>query len=357
MPAEAAPLLSTVELTKHFRLGPPWARRTLHAVDAVSMEIQEGSIVALVGESGSGKSTIVRLLDLLYRPSGGEIYFEGRPTSAIRRRGDQLAYRRKVRMVFQDPFSVTNPAYRISHGLLRSARLHRPDLDATGRRNIVEEVLDQVGLTPGREIIDRFPYELSGGQRQRLGFAEALVSRPRLILADEPVSMLDVSIRIGLLNLMATLRDEQGVSILYVTHDIASAWYLADVVYVMYAGHLVEFGAADAVLRAPVHPYTQLLVSAVPDPRIPLSLSEEDAGEPPRVIDPSEGCRFRWRCPYAEARCAVKTPPLEDLGEEKVACFVASERAANHEAMMAGTNSVGVRAAHGPATDARQPKG
>jgi peptide/nickel transport system ATP-binding protein len=324
MPSSDA-LLSAVGLTKHFGLGPPWARKMLHAVDDVDLEILPGKIVALVGESGSGKSTMVRLFDLLDRPTAGEIYFEGQPVSKLRSRRAQLAYRRQVRMLFQDPFSVSNPAYRVSHSLLRSAKLHRPDLKPGERRGEVEKVLDAVGLTPGHEVIDRYPYELSGGQRQRVGFAEALISRPRLILADEPVSMLDVSIRIGLLNLMGDLRAREGVSILYVTHDIASAWYLADTVAVMYAGRLVELGPADLVLRNPGHPYSQLLLSAVPDPRVQLSLTEENVGEPPRIIDPDPGCRFRWRCPYAEEQCAVATPELAPLSAGHLAaCFVST---------------------------------
>jgi peptide/nickel transport system ATP-binding protein len=320
------PLLNAVGLTKHFPIGPPWKRHTLHAVDDVSLEIAPGKILALVGESGSGKSTVVRLLDMLYRPTAGEIYFEGQPMSAMRSRRQQLDFRRRVRLVFQDPFSMSNPAYRVSHSLLRSAKLHRPELKPKDRRQEVERVLDTVGLVPGSDIIDRFPYELSGGQRQRVGFAEALISRPRLILADEPVSMLDVSIRIGLLNLMADLRDQEHVSILYVTHDIASAWYLADSVAVMYAGKLVEQGAPDLVLRQPAHPYTQLLLSAVPDPRAPLSLTEAGTGEPPRVIDPDQGCRFRPRCPYAMARCSGSTPELLPVRPgQSAACFFTQE--------------------------------
>jgi peptide/nickel transport system ATP-binding protein len=327
VPAEPE-LLRAELVTKHFGIGPVWSRRRLHAVDEINLNIGAGKIVALVGESGSGKSTLVRLFAMLARPTSGEIYFEGHPLSGVRRHSAQLGYRRKVRMVFQDPFSVSNPAYRISHSLLRTARLHRPDIRPEKRRTEIERVLDEVGLSPGSEIIDRFPYELSGGQRQRVGFAEALISRPRLILADEPVSMLDVSIRIGLLNLMGDLRDREGVSILYVTHDIASAWYLADAVAVMYAGKLVEQGPADRVLRAPRHPYTQLLLSAVPDPRVALALAEDDVGEPPRVVDPDEGCRFRWRCPYAEDRCAASTPPLAPIETgHDVACFVAADDA------------------------------
>jgi peptide/nickel transport system ATP-binding protein len=174
-------------------------------------------------------------------------------------------------------------------------------------------------------VLQRFPHELSGGQRQRVGFAQALAMRPKLILADEPVSMLDVSIRIGLLNLMARLRDEEGVSILYITHDIASARYIADRLIVMYAGQIAESGPVEEVLGAPKHPYTQLLLSAVPDPRAPLDVTAEtDRGEPPRVIDPVPGCRFRWRCPLAIDQCHQATPELAELGpEHAAACFVA----------------------------------
>jgi peptide/nickel transport system ATP-binding protein len=187
-----------------------------------------------------------------------------------------------------------------------------------------------VGLTPAAEIMQRYPHELSGGQRQRVGFAQALAMRPKLILADEPVSMLDVSIRIGLLNVMADLRDKQGVSVLYITHDIASARYVADRLIVMYAGHIAEAGPVEEVLARPRHPYTQLLLSAVPDPRAELHVTEEtDKGEPPRVIDPTPGCRFRWRCPLAIDECHSVTPPLRELVPgHSAACHVARADAA-----------------------------
>jgi peptide/nickel transport system ATP-binding protein len=228
-------------------------------------------------------------------------------------------------MVFQDPFSSINPVLRISHGILRGLKLHRPDLSAAQRHAEAERVFEVVGLTPAAEVLQRYPHELSGGQRQRVGFAQALALRPKLILADEPVSMLDVSIRIGLLNLMARLRDEEGVSILYITHDIASARYIADRLIVMYAGQIAETGPVEEVLAAPKHPYTQLLLSAVPDPRAPLDITAEtDRGEPPRVIDPVPGCRFRWRCPLAIDECHQATPGLVELGpRHEAACFVA----------------------------------
>src|SRR6202044_2823209 len=191
----------------------------------------------------------------------------------------------------------------------------RPELSAEQRRAEAERVFEVVGLTPAAEVLQRYPHELSGGQRQRGGFAQALAMRPKLILADEPVSMLDVSIRIGLLNLMAELRDTMDVSVLYITHDIASARYVADRLIVMYAGQIAESGPIEEVLANPRHPYTQLLVSAVPDPRAPLSVSaESDQGEPPKVIDPTPGCRFRFRCPIAIDKCSTVTPELTTTG-------------------------------------------
>jgi peptide/nickel transport system ATP-binding protein len=323
--ASTPPLLRTEGLTRHFKIGNALSRRTLHAVDDVSLAIGEREIVALAGESGSGKSTMARLLAKLYKPTAGEIYFQGKPLSALRGRREVLGYRGDVPMVFQDPFASINPVFRVSHGVLRNLKLHRPDLSAEQRRQDAERVFTAVGLTPASEVLQRFPHELSGGQRQRVGFAQALALRPKLILADEPVSMLDVSIRIGLLNLMAGLRDTQGVSILYITHDIASARYVADRLIVMYAGHIAETGPTEEVLSRPRHPYTQLLRSAVPDPRAPLGVgAETDRGEPPRVIDPTPGCRFRWRCPLAIDVCHTVTPPLRELlPGHSVSCHVA----------------------------------
>ncbi|HEY3562254.1 MAG TPA: ABC transporter ATP-binding protein [Kribbella sp.] len=321
----AAPLLEARELTRHFRVGRGFSRQSLHAVDDVNFTIGRQEIVALAGESGSGKSTIARLLAGVYKPTAGEIFYQGRPMSSYRSRKDQLAYRSDVPMVFQDPFSSLNPAFRVSHGVLRSLKLHRPELSRQQRYEEAERVVEAVGLSPAGDIMNRFPYELSGGQRQRIGFAQALAHKPKLILADEPVSMLDVSIRIGLLNLMAELRESQGVSFLYITHDIASARYVADRLMIMYAGHVVETGPTESVLQNPKHPYTDLLLGAVPDPRAPLTAAVEgDTGEPPKVIDPTPGCRFRWRCPLAIDKCHEITPLLRPMGENhEAACHVA----------------------------------
>ncbi len=327
------PLLRAEHLSRHFKIGGALSKRTLHAVDDVNFQIGQREIVALAGESGSGKSTIARLLARVYQPTSGEMYFSqgeedpGTPLSAMRSRRARLRYASEVPMVFQDPFASINPVFRVQHGILRSLKLHRPELSAKNSLAEAAQVFEVVGL--GADMLQRFPYELSGGQRQRVGFAQALAMRPKLILADEPVSMLDVSIRIGLLNLMAKLRDEEGVSILYITHDIASARYVADRLIVMYAGQIAETGPIEDVLAHPRHPYTQLLLSAVPDPRAPLSVAAEtDRGEPPKVIDPAPGCRFRWRCPLAIDTCAQVTPGLAELRPgHDAACHVAQTSA------------------------------
>jgi peptide/nickel transport system ATP-binding protein len=204
---------------------------------------------------------------------------------------------------------------------MRNLALHRSDLSRAERAAEAARVCEAVGLSP--KMLSRFSYEMSGGERQRIGFAQALAARPKLILADEPVSMLDTSIRAGVLNMMAGLRDREGVSLLYITHDLASARYVADRIIVMYAGHMVEEGPTETVLSDPKHPYTQLLLSAVADPREKEAELSADTGEPPRVINPSEGCRFRWRCPYAIEKCAEVTPRPEPIGPVRVACHVA----------------------------------
>jgi len=323
--AADVPLIETRGLTRHFKIGGGLRKKTLHAVDDANIVIHRKEIVALAGESGSGKSTVARLLARVYPPTSGEIFYLGRPLADMRTRSQSLAYRSDVPMVFQDPFSSLNPAYRVSHGIMRGLKLHRPELDRSQRQAEADRVVEAVGLTPAREIMGRYPHELSGGQRQRIGFAQALAYRPKLILADEPVSMLDVSIRIGLLNVMATMREKEGVSFLYITHDLASARYVADRLIVMYAGNVVESGAMEDVLARPKHPYTRLLLDTVPDPRAPLSVTAgTDRGEPPKVVDPTPGCRFRFRCPLVVDVCHQVTPVLRILGpEHSAACHVA----------------------------------
>jgi oligopeptide/dipeptide ABC transporter ATP-binding protein len=331
------PLLRTVDLTRYFRLGGMFAKQVLHAVDDLNITISEREIVALVGESGSGKTTVARLLARIYRPTRGEIFYRGRPLRTLRSRKDRLWYRGEVPIVFQDPFSAFHPVFRVSHGVMRNLALHRPELSRVERQREAERACESVGLSP--KMLERFPYEMSGGERQRIGFAQALAIRPKLILADEPVSMLDVSIRVGVLNMMAGLRDQAGVSLLYITHDLASARYVADRIIVMYAGHVAEAGPTETVLSDPKHPYTQLLLSAAADPRDKIESISADTGEPPRVINPGDGCRFRWRCPHAIEKCALLTPRPTPIGSTQVACHVAVAEAQD-ASNRAGTASI-----------------
>jgi peptide/nickel transport system ATP-binding protein len=314
------PVLKVENLSRYFRVGGLRGQGQLHALDDVTFDVAPGEIVALVGESGSGKSTIARVLAGLYKPTKGSITFENQVLSGESSR----SVRGRMPMVFQDPFGSINPVLRVGHSLLRSLKLHRPDIAKDERQNEAVALVERVGLTPGDEVLRRYPHELSGGQRQRLGFAQALASNPSLILADEPVSMLDVSIRIGLLNVMKGLRDREGVSLLYITHDLASARYVADRMIVLYAGRIVEEGLTDEVIRAPAHPYTQLLMSTAPDPRLPLAEidGERDLGEPPKVIDPGPGCRFAPRCPLVMDVCRTTTPQMVTISTtHRAACF------------------------------------
>jgi peptide/nickel transport system ATP-binding protein len=296
-------------LSKHFSTGGGRLRsgkRKLHAVDDVTFSLRPGTITALVGESGSGKSTVARILARLHDPTSGTLVFEGLDAT----RSDILRYRSQVQMIFQDPFGSLNPVKTVAHHIERPLLIHGivPKRQVGDR---VHELLKTVGLVPPEHIARKYPHELSGGQRQRVSIARALAVEPRVILADEPTSMLDVSIRIGILNLMLALKEDRGLAFLYVTHDLASARYVADEMLVMYAGQIVEQGPTEAVLQNPLHPYTRLLLSAVPDPGAGL----RPKGVPVRhshntAVDPLAGCRFVERCPLAIAVCSERTPEL-----------------------------------------------
>jgi len=266
-------VLEVRDLTKQFK--------KLRAVDDVTFTLRPGTITALVGESGSGKSTVARLLVSLYEPTSGTVLLDGRDATRLWRRHDVRRYRSQVQMIFQDPFDSLNPVRTIRHHLERPLRIHHvvPRQQVAGR---VHELLRAVGLVPPAKFAAKYPHELSGGQRQRVAIARALAVEPSVILADEPISMLDVSIRIGILNLMLDLKREFGIAFLYITHDIASARYVADEVLVMYAGQIVEQGPTDSVLLDPLHAYTRLLLSAVPHPErreAPARRSSRDVGD------------------------------------------------------------------------------
>jgi peptide/nickel transport system ATP-binding protein len=299
-------VLEINNLAKYFPIG---GGRQVHAVDDVTFSLPRKEIVTLVGESGSGKSTTARLIARLIEPTSGEIIYNGKDVLATERSGASLDYRGDVQMVFQDPFGSLNPAHTIYHHLERPLQIHKKTSGRKATRERVYELLDTVGLGPAEEVAAKFPYELSGGQRQRVAFARALSVEPLVMLADEPVSMLDVSIRVGILNLMKRLADENGLSFLYITHDIASARYISNHTNVMYAGRMVEGAPSDELVHEPAHPYTKLLLSAVPNPHAGLRTEEVGArGEIPSLIDPPPGCPFAPRCPFAMQICREKMP-------------------------------------------------
>jgi len=314
--------LEVRDLTKRFAVGGSLVRRSqVHAVEDVSFTLRPGTITALVGESGSGKSTVAHLIARLHDPSAGAIVFDGDDVSRVQRRRDVLRYRAQVQMIFQDPFGSLNPVKTVRHHVERPLRIHRivPPARVDER---VHELLETVGLVPPEEIAEKYPHELSGGQRQRVAIARALAVEPKVVLADEPTSMLDVSIRIGILNLMLKLKEEREIAFLYVTHDLASARYLADDILVMYAGQIVERGPVEQVLAEPLHPYTRLLLAAVHADRIEMRRGSASA-----AVDPGEGCRFRARCPLAISICSQRTPDLvEARPSQSARCHVTAPR-------------------------------
>lgn len=310
-------VLDIRHLTKYFPIGGMRDTRKVHAVDDVTFNVPRKEIVTLVGESGSGKSTTARLLARLIEPTSGEIIYNGKDVLTTQARGASLDYRGDVQMVFQDPFGSLNPAHTIYHHLERPLQIHKKTTGRKATRDRIYELLDTVGLGPAEEVAAKFPYELSGGQRQRVAFARALSVEPMVMLADEPVSMLDVSIRVGVLNLMKRLAEESGLSFLYITHDIASARYISDHTNVMYAGRMVEGAPSDELVHDPAHPYTKLLLSAVPNPHAGLRTESVDTGgEIPSLIDPPPGCPFAARCPHVMDVCREVMPGAVTISKD-----------------------------------------
>jgi peptide/nickel transport system ATP-binding protein len=351
-PATSAPALEARDLTKHFpvhgaraaggagdergfraraRRGELWRPgragglgAVVHAVENVSLTLPAAQITAVVGESGSGKSTLARLLARLIRPTSGTLLLDGSPVPPGGR--GRREYARQVQLVLQDPFASLNPVHDVRYHLARPLQVHGLAEPGASIGETIIGLLERVALTPADQFIGKYPHELSGGQRQRVAIARALAVQPRVLLADEPVSMLDVSIRLGVLNLLGDLRERERLTILYITHDIASARYLADTIVVMYAGQVVESGPAETVTDRPEHPYTQLLLSAAPDPesggpaRRPAFGSR---GAPPSLVTPPPGCRFHPRCPHAMAICAEAAPPRFDVADgHQSACWL-----------------------------------
>ncbi len=305
----ATPLLDIRDLRKTFPVRGGWlgrARAAVRAVDGVSFTVEPGSTLGLVGESGCGKSTTARLVLRLVEPDGGSIHFDGRDVTAVPGR-ELRALRREMQIVFQDPYSSLNPQMCVRDLIGFNLRVHGERGAAV--EAAVTRVLEDVGLTRGYAA--RYPHELSGGQRQRVNLARALVVRPRLLVADEPVSALDKSVQAQVLNLFVDLRAQYGLTTLFISHDLNVVQYLSDWVAVMYLGQLVEWGRADAVYARPLHPYTQALMAAAPDPDRPRGQRPPPlAGDLPSPLDPPSGCRFRTRCPHAMPICAEQPPVL-----------------------------------------------
>jgi peptide/nickel transport system ATP-binding protein len=333
----SVPLLETLGLSKHYAVGSPFARggrRQLQALDAVSLQVWPGETLGLVGESGCGKSTLARCLVRLLDSSAGSLHFEGRDITQLNARA-MRPLRPRLQMVFQDPFSSLNPRRRVGdllaeplriHGLPQQAGAQAPPrrASASAIRERVVELADLVGLRP--EQLARFPHEFSGGQRQRIGIARALALQPRLLVADEPVSALDVSIQAQIINLLADLQERLGLTFIVIAHDLSVVRQVATRTAVMYLGSLVETGPTDAVYAAPAHPYTRALLDAVPvavarQPGAPRRASAVLRGDPPSPMDPPPGCRFHPRCAAASAVCRSVRPELRLIGPQRqVAC-------------------------------------
>ncbi|KAF0676078.1 ABC transporter ATP-binding protein [Profundibacterium mesophilum] len=323
-------ILRATGLRKHFRTGGGMFARqsTVRAVDGVTLDVRRGETFAIVGESGCGKSTLARLLMRLLEPTDGRIDFDGRDISDLKGR-DLRDLRREMQFIFQDPFSSLNPRMSVGRLVAEPLETHHPQMGREERREEVARLLGIVGLRP--EHADRYPHEFSGGQRQRIGIARALASRPRLVIGDEPVSALDVSVQAQVVNLLHDLKAEFDMTLVIIAHDLAVIRHMSDRVAVMYLGQIVETGTTDDIFAHPRHPYTMALLSAIPEPvhgraRTRLALS----GETPSPANPPSGCRFHTRCPFAREDCAQRVPELRPAGPggQHAACHYWEEIAA-----------------------------
>ncbi len=310
-------------VSKRFSIGTRFSaqgRRTVHAVDDVSLSIMLGETLGLVGESGCGKSTLARCLARLYDISDGSLVFDGSDISHLNAR-QMRPHRRKMQMVFQDPYASLNPRRRVADLIAEPLRIHL-NLTESQVQARVAQLLEQVGLLP--DHAQRYPHEFSGGQRQRIGIARAIALEPRMVILDEPVSALDVSVQAQIVNLLADLQDRLKLTYLFVAHDLSVVRQVSTRIAVMYLGSLVEIGAADQIFAAPAHPYTQALISAVPKPVYADGVARNRiilAGDVPSPLNPPSGCRFHTRCPVAQQKCRTDRPALvQHRDGRSVAC-------------------------------------
>ncbi|MFO1133381.1 MAG: dipeptide ABC transporter ATP-binding protein [Hyphomicrobiales bacterium] len=319
----SAPLLEVIDVAKRFTVGTRFSRqgqRTVHALDGVSLTVMPGETLGLVGESGCGKSTLGRCITRLYDLTSGTLRFSGIDISSLSQR-QMRPMRRRIQMVFQDPYASLNPRRRVRDLVAEPLRVHTSmsEPDITRR---VAELLDIVGLKPDHAM--RFPHEFSGGQRQRIGIARAIALNPELIVLDEPVSALDVSVQAQIVNLLADLQERLNLTYIFIAHDLSVVRQVSTRIAVMYLGSIVEMGAADDIFSRPAHPYTQALISAVPVPDLAAQGSARRivlTGDVPSPVNPPSGCRFHTRCPIAQERCRTDRPALVDHGPgRKVAC-------------------------------------
>jgi len=326
---EAATTLSLVEvrdLVKDFDVSRPWLNRIiegtprtlLRAVDGISFTINRGETLSLVGESGCGKSTVARLICGLYPPSRGSIVFDGVDLAKIAHRTEMLTMRRRFQMIFQDPYASLNPRWRVQEIIAEPIRSHGLAKDSASLAKRVGELLTDVGLSPLDG--EKYPHEFSGGQRQRISIARALSSNPEFLVCDEPTSALDVSVQAQILNLMVDLQREHGLTYLFISHNLAVVSHISTRVGVMYLGRIVEIADNKTLFKRPLHPYTQMLQSAIPDLQMSGKARTPVAGEVPNPLDPPSGCTFNPRCPHARDKCRAERPELLPFEGSQVAC-------------------------------------
>jgi len=325
-------LLDVRDVAREFDVSKPWLNRIiegqpeqiLKAVDGISFSINRGETLSLVGESGCGKSTVARVICGLYKPSRGAVIFDGIDMATVH--GEQLqTLRKRFQMIFQDPYASLNPRWRVGKIVAEPILSHHLIADSGARKKRVDELLTQVGLSP--LDAEKFPHEFSGGQRQRISIARALSSNPEFLVCDEPTSALDVSVQAQILNLMKDLQREFGLTYLFISHNLAVVSHISTRVGVMYLGRLVEVADTKRIFQRPLHPYTQMLQSAIPDLKMTGKQRTPVAGEVPNPLDPPTGCAFHPRCPYAFERCKIERPQLiEHADGGQVACHAVEEK-------------------------------